>query len=279
MNEALAPAPPAAAPASTTLFSPAPPPIGAAPAAPVAAPAGAPAAPAAPAAPGDAPAWLPEKYRVMGTDGKLDLAASNQKLGEGYAAAVKRIGTGDLPPENADGYKFTVPDALKDVALDEGITKRFRDEAHKHGLTGAQYEFIMAEYFAMVPALLDGKAAATATEARTELQKVWSTPADLNANMSAAERAVAMAPEALREQIREKYGTDPLFWQFAAHYGKQTREDTPPAGAAPSAPSTDAEALMKQPAYRDPKHPEHAAISARVVEIQRKRFGEAAVVG
>ena len=261
-SPAPAPAAPSPAPAPNTLFSPAPP------------------APSpSPAPSGDAPAWLPEKYRVTGADGKLDLTASNQKLGEGYAAAVKRLGTGDLPPETPDGYKFTPPEELKDAAPTDEMTKGFRERAHKAGLTPAQYEFFMGEYFALVPSLLDAKASHTAETARAELQKVWPAPADLSANMSNAERAVSLAPPGLQEKLREQYATDPLFWQFAAHYGKQLREDSPPSGAAPASAPSDVEALMKHAAYRDPKHPEHAAISARVVAIQKQRFGEAMVVG
>jgi hypothetical protein len=269
-----APAPspaPAAAPAAapSTLFSAAPAP------APSAAPAPAPGAPPNV----DAPAWLPDKYRVFSADGTLDRDASGLKMSEGLAAAVKRIGTGDLPPETPADYKFTPPEKFKDVVFEEAALNGFRERAHKAGYTQAQYEFAMAEYFELVPSLLDASAAHTADQARGELQKVWETPADLNANMIAAERAVALAPPALRDQIKEKYGTDPLFWQFAAHYGKQLQEDRPPAVGGTVAPSLDVEALMKSPAYRDPKHPEHAAVSARVVEIQKRRYGEASVVG
>lgn len=267
---AAAPAPAAAAPApkpAESLFAAAPPPAD-----PNAAPAAAPAA-AAPAA-ADELAWLPEKYRVKDAEGKLDIAASSKKLGEGYAAAEKRIGTGAIAPETPDAYKFTPPEALKDVPLDEGLTKSFREKAHKAGFTQDQFQFVMSEYFDMVPALLDGKTAATAAEAREQLQKVWATPADLAANMSSAERAVAGVPESMREELKTRYGTDPLFWQFAAHYGKQMQEDRPPTGTVTTAAPSDVDALMATPAYRDKKHPEHAAVSARVVEIQKKRYGE-----
>jgi hypothetical protein len=244
-----------------------------------------PAEPSAPSAPATAPPlpelpeWLPEKYRVLGADGTLDKDASGKKMAEGLAAAVKRIGTGDLPPETPDGYKFTPPEKFKDVQFEEAALKGFRERAHAAGYTQTQFDFAMSEYFDLVPSLLDAATAHTAEQARGELQKVWATPADLNSNMAAAERAVALAPPALRDQLKAKYGTDPLFWQFAAHYGKQMAEDRPPAQGAASVPSLDVEALMKSEAYRNPKHPEHAAVSARVVEIQKRRYGEAAVVG
>lgn len=210
----------------------------------------------------------------MGADGQLDLAASSKKLGEGYTQAEKRIGTAASAPESPDGYQFTPPEQFKDVPLDEGLSKSFRERAHKAGLSQDQFAFVMGEYFDLVPTLLDAKAAHTAEHARGELSKVWKTPAELEAGMSAAERAVALAPEGMRAQLKEKYGTDPLFWQFAAHYGQQLREDTPPAAAAPAAPSA-VEALMKSEAYTNPKHVDHARVSEQVRQHFEKRHGTA----
>lgn len=210
----------------------------------------------------------------MGADGQLDLAASSKKLGEGYANAEKRIGTSASAPETPDAYQFSPPEAFKDVPLDEGLSKSFRERAHKAGLSQDQFAFVMGEYFDLVPALLDAKAAHTAESARSELSKVWKTPAELEAGMNAAERAVSSAPEALRAQLKEKYGADPLFWQFAAHYGQQLREDTPPSQAAPAAPSA-VDALMASEAYRNPKHADHARVSQQVQQHFEKRYGSA----
>jgi len=261
--EASAPAAPAPAPAASTLFSAAPGP----------APAGVPAADGDGEASG-LPEWLPEKYRVLDGDGKLDLQASSQKLAEGYAAAAKRIGTGDLPPEAPDGYKdFTPPEAFKDVQLDPDLSRSFRERAHKAGLTQSQFDFVMGEYFNVVPEVLNAAASVSADEARAELSKVWSTPAELEANMTAAERAVSQVPQALQEQIKAKYGTDPLFWQFAAVYGREAREDRPPAPAGGAASVTDTDALMRSEAYRNSKHPDHEKVSRQVSEAFQKRHG------
>lgn len=269
---------PAAAPASAPAAAPA--------AAPTAAPApaaslfsAAPAAAPAPAADGTPatgrPEWLPEKYAVLGADGKLDLQASSQKLAEGYNAAAKRIGTGDLPPETPDAYKFTPPEEFKDVQLDPELAGPFRERAHKAGLTQTQFEFVMGEYFSVVPSVLNAAASLTADEARAELSQVWSTPAELQGNMTAAERAVSLMPPDLAAKVREKYGTDPLFWQFAAQFGKETREDNSPRGGGGQSPATDTDALMRTEAYRNAKHPDHAKVSAQVAEAFNKRFGTA----
>jgi hypothetical protein len=213
----------------------------------------------------------------MGADGKLDLEASSKKLGEGYVHAEKRIGTAAAAPDTPDAYQFTPPEQFKDVPLDEGLSKSFRERAHKAGLSQEQFAFVMGEYFELVPSLLDAKASHTAETARAELSKVWKTTPELEAGMNAAERAVALAPEALREQIKEKYGADPLFWQFAAHYGQQMREDKPPASAPAAQPSA-ADALMASEAYRNAKHPDHARVSEQVRLHFQQRYGSTAAM-
>ena len=298
---------PAAAPAAAPASAPAAPAASAPSSAPASAPAAAPAASVPAAAPTAAPApadslfskptdapaddasttgdgkplegrpdWLPEKYAVMGADGKLDLQASSQKLAEGYAAAAKRIGTGDLPPESPDAYKDSpVPEAFKDVPLDPELTRSFRERAHKAGLTQSQLDFVMGEYFSVVPSVLNAAASLSADEARAELSKVWSSPTELQRNMTAAERAVATMPAELQEQIRTKYGTDPVFWQFAAQFGHETREDRPASTGGSVAPVTDVEALMRSEAYRNSKHPDHQRVSQQVSQAFEKRFGNA----
>lgn len=252
--EVAAPAAPAAPAPSDTLFSSAP--------APEAPPTEAPAA--------DPIAWLPEKFRVM-NEGKLDVEASSKKLAESYTN-LEKVRT--QAPAKPDEYQFTPPEQFKDLQLDPEGQKAFRERAHKAGLSQSQFEFVMGEYFELVPSVLNAAAKMSADEARSELQKVWQSPAELQANMGAAERAVSMMPADLQEQIRQKYGTDPVFWQFAAQFGKETREDRPPsAGGGGAPPVTDVEAVMRSEAYRNPKHPDHARVSQQVQEFFNKRHG------
>lgn len=283
-----APAPsPAPAPAGAPAPGPSPAPAPAGADSLLRPPAGTPAPPAPAPAPGQPPSpapapgapaefdWLPEKYQVKGADGKLDLAASSKKLSEGYAAAAKRIGTGDLPPETPDAYTFKVPDTLKDAPVSE-VLQPFRERAHKAGLTQAQFEFVAGEYFELVPQMLDGAAKVSADQARAELQKVWTSPGDYEQNLSAAQRAVASVPEALQGQLHEKLGTDPVFLQFAAALGREMREDRPPGGGGGDGDrAATMEQLMAHPAYRDPKHAEHKQVSERARLLAEKLHGSA----
>lgn len=219
------------------------------------------------------PEWLPEKFRVI-EDGKFNADASSKKLAESYANLEKM--KGQQAPAKPEDYTFTPPEQFKDVGMDPDLSRSFRERAHAKGLSQEQYEFVMGEYFAMVPSVLDGAAKFTADEARAELSKVWSSPTELQANMTHAERAVAQAPEALRAQVREKYATDPVFFQFAALFGKEAREDRPPQQNGSGPVVTDVEALMRSDAYRNPKHADHAKVSQQVREAFEKRFGNKA---
>jgi len=109
----------------------------AAPAAPAAPTAAAPAAHAAPAAPSaltppPAPPteFIPEKFRVLGADGKaLDIEASARKMAESYAHLEGRVGSGDVPPKTADDYAVTVPEQFKEHWEENDRSKAFKAEA------------------------------------------------------------------------------------------------------------------------------------------------------
>ena len=212
---------------------------------------------------------------MTGADGKLDLTASSQKLAEGYAAAAKKIGTGDVAPESPDAYQFTPPEAYKDVPLDADLSRSFRERAHKAGLTQAQFEFVMGEYFEVVPSVLNGAAALSAEQARTELQKVWPAQADYDANMIAVQRAVNAAPPDLQAKLAEKFGTDPLFSQFAALFGKEMREDRSPPPPGSQQGGAGVEVLMTSEAYTNPKHPDHTRVSQQVQQHFARLHGTA----
>ena len=215
---------------------------------------------------------------MIGADGKFDLDASSQKLAQSYAAAQARIGSGDIPPAAAADYKTTLPEELKDVQMDEELSSAFREGAHKEGLTQKQYDFVMAEYFKLVPSLLDGAAKHSAESAREKLQEVWRTPAEYEGGMRAGQSAFITLPEQLQKEIQVSgLGSNPMVAQLLAHFGREYREDRPPSQGAPSGDAGTAEELMKHPAYRDPKHPEHAAISAKVQDAYRRKYGDSPV--
>jgi hypothetical protein len=228
----------------------------------------------APAATGND--WLPEKFRVMNGDA-LDIEASSRKLAESYAQAQQRIGTGEVRPASAADYSYTPPEQFKDVQLDEALSAGFRERAHAAGLTNAQYQLVMGEYFNLVPNLLDAKASHTAETARQALQQVWPEQATFEREMNSAQRGFASLPPDLQTQINEAgLGANPQVAQLLARLGAMTREDTMPGGGAGGA-AINVEALMGSEAYTNPKHPDHAKVSQQVQQHFSKRHGDSPV--
>lgn len=284
---------PAAAPAAPTAAAAAP---AAAPAAPPAAPA-APAAadPAAPSAPeslihGEVPTAspeaspaansdpfadllgkVPEKFHVK-QDGKLDSAASLAKALEHREHLEKRLGAGDIPPKTPAEYGFQLPAEMAGLELKTDRMEAFKTKAHAAGFTQEQFQLAMASYLEAVPDLMEGAAKLTATQARAELSKVWTTPADIDANISAAQRAIKSLPADLHEATRA-LGTDPVFLRAMAHLGAQMVEDRGPGPAAGGGASKSVEELMRSPAYTDPKHPQHQSVSQQVAAHFRAVHG------
>jgi hypothetical protein len=74
--------------------------------------------------------------------------------------------------------------------------------------------------------------------------------------------------------VVERLGTDPVFAQVVAFYGAQMREDRPPTNAAPSVQPGDVQTLMASEAYRNPKHVDHARVSAQVQAAYKRMHGD-----
>lgn len=280
-------------PEAATLEAPAPTAAPAAPVASAAAPvASAPAAPAAPeslihdapaaapAAPsGDAPAdpfaallgTLPEKFHVKAGD-KLDAAASLAKALEHRDHLEKRLGAGDLPPKTAAEYAFEMPEEFKDFQLKDDRLAGFKEQALAKGITGEQFKWMMGSYLAAVPDLMEGAAAMTASQARAELQKVWTQPADMDSGISNAGRALRGLPADLVDATRE-LGTNPAFLRAMAHFGAQMREDRAPGGDGGGGQQVTVEQMIASDAYRNPKNPDHARVSEQVRQHYAKVAG------
>ena len=219
-------APPAAAPAP-------PPAPAAAPAAPAAtvlqaaAPAsGEPAA--APAAPPDPNAWIPEKFRVMGADGKtLDMEASAKKVEEHRSNLEKRLGTGDIPPKTVDEYKANVPERYADTLKAEDLAKDpmykdFLAKAHAKGMTQGQVDLCVDEMLARY----DFKEERTAEECTATLKEVWKSDAEFKEGQKAAYRAAKTYGGDEFDGILKDYGNDPRIIKMLASVGKELGEDT-----------------------------------------------------
>lgn len=261
--------------------APAPAPIPEPAAAPAPAPAPAPAslleAGAAPVEPG-ATDYIPEKYRVTKEDGSLDSDASSRKLADAYSALEKKLGTGDARPAAAADYKVAVPDAFKDVidpAADPGI-KGFLDGAHAVGLNQAQVDFVMDQYFDMAPKLVAGAAVLDKDGATAELKKVWATEADLTRNVQSAYVAANAAGQKAGIDINEimsgPLGNNPQFLRLMAALGNEFKEDVAP-GARSMVSADDISTLMTSEAYTNPRHAEHAKVSAQVKTYFDRKHG------
>lgn len=97
--------------------------------------------------------WLPEKYRVMGDDGKLNVEGSARKLADAYSHLEKRMGSGDTPPKTADEYapKVEVEGFKWDEFKADPRMQSFMKSAHAKGITNDQMGFILGEYAQLAP--------------------------------------------------------------------------------------------------------------------------------
>lgn len=224
---------------------------------------------------GAAPApQIPEKYQVKKEDGTLDLEASSLKLAEAYGNLEKRIGTGDLPPKTADDYAIAVPDALKEFWKPESdeIMKDFKAEAHAKGLTQGQFDFVIGRYFQIAPQLVNGAQALSADDCTTQLRSEWKTDEQYKAEVGKAYKAAVGYGGNDAEGIIKDHGNDPRIIRLLARVGAEMGEDSAiNTGDQTNGGSDAIGSLMSSAAYNDPKHPDHARVSAQVQKHYEKR--------
>lgn len=229
--------------------------------------------------------FIPEKYRVTKEDGAFDLEASSRKLAEAYGHAEKRIGSGDVPPKTAEEYAVTVPDAFKeafDPKTDEGF-KAFAGKMHSLHLTQAQLDGVMESYFELAPKLVGGAQVLDANAVTEDLKKTWMTKAEFDRNITNSySGAAAIAQKAglsiddVMDPIKG-LGNNAMFIKLMAAIGPEFAEDASPGGGEQFT-QEDINTVMMSDAYRNPKHPDHAKISAQVKAYFERKHGTEAVV-
>lgn len=188
-----------------------------------------------------------------------------------------------MRPKTPAEYKLPeLPEALKDAELEGELTDAFRDRAHKAGLSQAQFEFVLGEYFELAPKLVDGGKVARADETIATLKTAWGK--DYGTNAANAWRGLTQVAQAAGMTVQEvdaELGNSAAFNRIMAAVGAQMREDTSVntggqgAGASSMA---DAGALQASEAFRNPKHPEHAATVAKWNAIVTKGVADTPVL-
>ncbi len=223
--------------------------------------------------------FMPEKFRVNGADGNLDMAQSSRKLAEAYGSLEKRFGGGDVPPENSDGYAIKL-EGVEGFNWEEfkadPDSQAFLKGAHAKGMTNAQVEYVIGEYMKAAPQLVQGAAQLDQHGATEALRGEWKNDAEFKNGVQASYRAVqgfAADRGALgsMDNLMAKFGNDPDFIAFTSRIGREMSEDTPGIGAV--LPEADLDSLMKGEAYWDEKHPDHARVQQQVAAHYARKYG------
>lgn len=185
--------------------------------------------------------FIPEKYRVNGADGVLDLDQSSRKLAEAYGSLEKRMGSGDAPPKTAEEYapKIEVEGFNWEEFKADESSQSFLKGAHAKGLTNDQVSFVLGEYLKAAPDLIGGNAVLSEQDCTAALKTVWADDQAMKSGVNASYRAAqAFASEGTApgnfDALMAKYGNDPDFIAFTANIGKELREDIPVNGNNPA---------------------------------------------
>lgn len=212
---------------------------------------------------------VPEKFKVTAEDGSVDYKATLSKMNESYTGLEKRIGSGDLPPKDVDGYTVERDGFDFDQFKSDESNQAFLTKAHEHGITNKQLDFLLSEYDSRVVDLVSTSSQLDTDTVVNSLKTEWGESYDQN--MRNAFKGATTAGLTIDEFNDPLIGNNKALIKLAAYYGSQLNEDNP-IHQAQVPVADDIETLMRSEAFLDTKHPEHKAVTARINAAYAKGF-------
>ena len=203
---------------------------------------------------------IPEKFKVTAEDGSVDYKATVAKMNESYSYLEKKVGTGEVAPKSVDEYKLEREDFdFEEFKADES-NKEFLTEAHKHGITNKQLDFLLSEYDKRAVDLVSNSSQIDTDTTVQTLQSDWGDKYEANIfNGVKAARACGITDEQINNPL---IGNNVAFIKMAAYFGSQMTEDKPVSNGTPV--NVDIQSLMRSEAFFNPKHPDHKSVKAQI---------------
>jgi hypothetical protein len=204
---------------------------------------------------------IPDKFKVIDeSTGTVDYKATLAKMNESYTGLEKRIGTGDVAPKTVDEYKIEREDFdFTEFKADES-NKEFLTEAHKHGITSKQLDFLLSEYDKRAVDLVSTSSQMDTDTVVTTLQSEWGDNYQSNIfNAIKAAKSAGITDDQINDPM---VGNNLALIKLAAHFGSQMTEDKPVNNG--TAVSEDITSLMRSEAFFNSRHPDHKATKARI---------------
>ena len=203
---------------------------------------------------------IPDKFKVTAEDGSVDYKATVAKMNESYSYLEKKVGTGEVAPKSVDEYKLEREDFdFEEFKADES-NKEFLTEAHKHGITNKQLDFLISEYDKRAVNLVSNSSQIDTDTTVQTLQSDWGDKYEANIfNAVKAARACGIKDEQINDPM---IGNNVAFIKMAAYFGSQMTEDKPVSNGTPV--NVDIHSLMRSEAFFNPKHPDHKSVKAQI---------------
>ena len=203
---------------------------------------------------------IPDKFKVTAQDGSVDYKATVAKMNESYSYLEKKVGTGEIAPKSVDEYKVEREDFNFDDFKADESNKAFLAEAHKHGITNKQLDFLLAEYHKRSIDLVSNSSQIDTDAAVQTLQQEWGEKYEANIfNAVKAARACGITDEQINDPL---IGNNVAFIKMASYFGSQINEDKPVTNGTPV--NVDITSLMRSPAFFDSRHPDHKSVKAQI---------------
>ena len=224
---------------------------------------------------------VPDKFKVTREDGTLDHEATLQKALGSVVHLEKRLGSGDVPPENEAGYKLDYSSFPEGITINPEGEKALLKSLHAAGMTNKQVQTVITKYGEVIKQGIDiqkaqeaGRASETLNGVATELKASWGE--NFGTNQAAAIRGFNHLADETDKADLAKIGIDGkatyrILMKVLAKVGAGITEDRLPAGG-DSVVDTTLDEIKASKAYLDASDPGHNAAVQKAAALYQKKF-------
>lgn len=183
-------------------------------------------------------------------------------------------------PEKPEGYTEHLKDFKRPENWDGEMEGRFLKTAHELGVTPAQAKRLMEFHTQEMQGAMD-RYTTTSNEAKAQawdvLKEKWGAATERN--VSLAQRVISEygGPDLVAALEEKGLGNDPRLLEFLAQVGESMLEDglikADNLGKGKEDAQAEYDAILKNPAYFDAKHPDHAKLVEKARDLLKIALG------
>lgn len=230
---------------------------------------------------------IPEKLRVTQEGSEsIDLGGSLSKVIGSYTELEKRLGSGEAPPKDPDGYKVDFAKLPEGMGMTEEAQKDFLKSMHGAGVSNKAAQAIVDYYGGILKGAQENLGSAQEKlvtdylkgkhdESMSALKETYGEE-NMEALTGFANKVAEKFGEKLSDDEKKSLVENPAILKLLVEIGSEIIPEDKPVMTGGKQSDTDIKAIMEDPEgpYWNSSHPDHKKTLKMVNEYYAKTYGK-----